>query len=160
MPRDPRAVWAKNCCYCFNEQLSREPRCLAPQRLMQALTKSSSCRGCTWVFVRVFLGGSRLQVRSLDVRVHTSHRGSNSEGGWNECQNEHPIVCRVESGPRFPCLRARDTQMHAIHLRTWRNGRLPQTLAGKDVNSFTPWDTSSTRLAGLFCFQEPLDRSL
>ena len=70
-------------------------------------------------------------------RVHTSHRGSRSEGGWNESQNEHPIVCGVESGPRFPCLR--DTQMHAIHLRTCpRNRRLLQFLTGKDVNSFTP----------------------
>ena len=29
-------------------------------------------------------------------RVHTSHRGSRSEGGWNESQNEHPIVWRVD----------------------------------------------------------------
>jgi hypothetical protein len=27
---------------------------------------------------------------------------------------------------------------HAIALGTWHNGRLPQTLTGKDVNSFTP----------------------
>jgi len=55
--------------------------------------------------------------------------------------------------------RAFEQDTHAIALGTWHNGRLPQTLTGKDVNSFTPWDTSSTVGGWSFCFQEPLDRS-
>ena len=40
--------------------------------------------------------------------------------------------------------RAFEQDTHAIARGTWHNGRLTQTLTGKDVNSFTPWDTSST----------------
>ena len=117
--------------------------------LMQTFTESSSCRGCTWMFVRVFLAASRLQLRSPG-RIRTAHEPSwsRSEGGWNEFQNEHPIESsRVDLVS--PCVRARRTPSHC----TWHNGRLLQTLTGKDVNSFTPWDTSSTRLAGLFVFK-------
>ena len=64
-------------------------------------------------------------------------------------KNEHPIESsRVDLVS--PCLRG-DT--HAIALGTWHNGRLPQTLTGKDVNSFTPWDTPILDLAGLFVFK-------
>ena len=78
------------------------------------LTESSSCRGCTWMFVRVFLAASRLQLRSPG-RIRTAHEPSwsRSEGGWNEGQNEHPIESsRVDLVS--PCVRARRT----IH-RTW-----------------------------------------
>ena len=123
---------------------------------MQTFTESSSCRECTWIFARVSLAASRLQLRGQDVFVlHTSQLWSRSEGGWNESENEHPIESsRVDLvSPSF------EQDTHAIALGTWHNGRLPQTLTGKDVNSFTPWDTSSTVGGWSFCFQEPLDRS-
>ena len=118
--------------------------------LMQALTKSSSCRGCTWVFVRVFLAGSRLQVRSLDVSCAHEPSREPQRGRLEQMTKRAPN--RVQSGEwtSFP-VPSRET--HKCTPSTCALGptvAFLQTLAGKDVNSFTPRDTSSTRLAGLF----------
>ena len=106
------------------------------------------------MFVRVFLAASRLQLHSLDVFVpHTSHRGAAARAVGMNAKTSTQLRVR---GPRFA---VPSSKTHAIALGTWHNGRLPQTLTGKDVNSFTPWDTSSTVGGWSFCFQEPLDRS-
>ena len=122
---------------------------------MQTFTESSSCRECTWIFARVTLAASRLQLRGQDVFVlHTSNCGAAARAVGMNPKTSTQLSSRVDLVS--PCLRARHTRHRTC---TWHNGRLPQTLTGKDVNSFTPWDTSSTVGGWSFCFQEPLDRS-
>ena len=85
------------------------------------------------MFFRVFLAASRLQLRSLDVFVlHTSHRGAAARAVGMNAKTSTQLRVR---GPRFA---VPSSKTHAIALGTWHNGRLPQTLTGKDVNSFTP----------------------
>ena len=124
---------------------------------MQTFTESSSCRECTWIFARVTLAASRLQLRGQDVFVlHTSNCGAAARAVGMIDKNEHQIdSSRVDLvSPSF------EQDTHAIALGTWHNGRLPQTLTGKDVNSFTPLGYTSSTVGGWsFCFQEPLDRS-
>lgn len=123
---------------------------------MQTFTESSSCRECTWIFARVSLAASRLQLRGQDVFVlHTSNCGAAARAvGMNP---KTSTQLRVAEWTSFR--RPSSKTCATIALGTWHNGRLPQTLTGKDVNSFTPWDTSSTVGGWSFCFQEPLDRS-
>ena len=122
--------------------------------LMQTFTESSSCRECTWIFAHVSLAASRLQLRGQDVFVlHTSNCGAAARAvGMNPKTSTQLRVAEWTSFRR-PSSKTRTPSHLAL-------GTTVANSSGKDVNSFTPWDTPSTGLAGLFCFQEPLDRSL
>ena len=123
---------------------------------MQTFTESSSCRECTWIFARVTLAASRLQLRGQDVFVmHTSNCGAAARAvGMNPKTSTQLRVAEWTSFRR-PSSKTRTPS----HLALGTTVAFRKLLPEKTLTASPPWDTSSTVGGWSFCFQEPLDRS-